>query len=382
VQLEEKPGAVGESSVPFSFRAYRPEDKVRLLDLVELVWDERRRRNHDHLWDWQHARDGLCPEPRHLGRVMERTGEIVGYSGGVPVQFVHRGREFWGTVLLDTFLHPQYRGLGRHLMAHHIATCSLGLGAPIVRAHALWKRVRRRENIVIHRVTKRVLPLDVRPFLRRRGWPAPAAALVQPGWSVGQRLRSAWRSPAAGRSRLGRVLRFPPEMDAFARAVAEGFQFSVLHDAAFLDWRYVSAPVAYEKWLLWEGEALAGYAVYRVTRVNGRPVLLLVEIAAVGEKARHYSLLLAHVAQAARTAGVCDIQTLETGCPVLAETLTRWGFMSRPDEVSVVGTSNVPGTEESVYAGGWGLTAGDAEFEFIFFNQGVDDLKGDRLADG
>jgi hypothetical protein len=125
-----------------------------------------------------------------------------------------------------------------------------------------------------------------------------------------------------------------------------------------------------------------GQVVYRIAQMNGRPVLLLLEMAAIGDPVHHYSLLLAHVLQAARAAHVCDIQTLETGCPVLAATFSRWGFMRRLDEVSVVGTSNIPGTEEAVYEGGWGLTAGDAEFEFIFFNQGVDDLKGDRLADG
>jgi hypothetical protein len=260
-------------------------------------------------------------------------------------------------------------------MARDIAARDLCMGAPILRAHALWKRLRKR-TIVVREVDKRILVLDVRPFLAKRAVPRVLSELAQLGWGLYRRFELGRRSLSGRHLALETVARFPEDVDALGRAFASGFAFSVRRTADFLNWRYAEAPVAYEKCLLRDGGRLVGYAVFRVGTMNGRRLLFLLEAAAVESPRRYYERLLAHVAAAAMRHGVSDVQTLESGCPVFAEALDAWGYRRKREEVPVVGACKVPWAEE-ICGARWWLTAGDGEFEFIFFNQGADELRGD-----
>ena len=50
----------GPDAGAVTFRPYRPSDKETLLAIVGRVWDDRRQRLHEMLWDWQHERDALA----------------------------------------------------------------------------------------------------------------------------------------------------------------------------------------------------------------------------------------------------------------------------------------------------------------------------------
>jgi hypothetical protein len=83
--------------------------------------------------------------------------------------------------------------------------------------------------------------------------------------------------------------------------------------------------------------------------------------------------MLAHVEAEALSCGAGEIQTLDPGCPVLAGEMLRRGFFRRREPHYILGYQAGPAGEGADFTdgGSWYVGLGDADFEFIFFNQGV-----------
>jgi len=358
-----------------AIRTYRPADRARVLAMIDRVWDEERRRSHDLLWDWKHARDTGSWNPGHLSRVIERGGEVVGYAGAIPARFLIDGREVEGAFCLDTLVDPVARGVGVRLLRDQFARGTLLLGAGNPRSRALYERVSGRPRLVVREAHKMALVLDAGAILKRRGLPAPLAAAIGMAHRGVRALRGRRdRGPSAEGFILEPVERFPPEIDAVGLEFACGFRRSALRDRQYLDWRFVDGPVDYRIRLLRDAERrVRGYLVYRPTRISGRPAVLLIEIVAVGERSPAYRAMLAHVEAEAVACGAGEIQTLDPGCPVLATEMRRRGFFRRREPHHILAYLAGPAGEAADFTenGTWYVGLGDADFEFIFFNQGL-----------
>jgi hypothetical protein len=369
------PAGAARGTTAATVRPYSPSDRARVLEIIGRVWDEPRRRTHAFLWDWKHARD------REAGRgresiVVERDGRVMGYAGAIPARFRLGGELVDGAFCIDTFTDPEARGLGKSLMRWQVATGTLILGAGNERARALYARLSG-GRVVLKEGRKMACVIDPAPLLERRRVPAPLAAAARLLNRGARRLLARPRPAPAGFT-LEPCTRFPGEVAALCADFGRRFRHQLVRDADWLNWRFIDCPFGYQIRLLRDHGRLSGYVVYRLARLNGRRVLLLVEMVASGDGRVAHRILLDHVEQAAVAGGACEIETLDPGCPVLRGALRRKGYFRKGEALPIIGrVGGGRATPPDFYDGdAWWLGAGDADFEFIFFNQG----EGDRIA--
>src|SRR4030067_991108 len=358
-------------------RNNRPADKQAVLDLIARVWGLEVRDSYEFFWDWLHARDSICTNDKDIALVIENNGMVCGYSGRVPIRFKAGDSLLKGNYAYATSTDPSIRGegYGARMMKKHIES-DISIGSALSRATQLWKRIAGRE-IVIKPGIKMVKMLDPAPFLQARGVPSVLARVIATVWKLGTVLRM--RVTAIGgkdksnRRILESIQEYPEEINTLCQEFSRDFQYMVERDRDFLNWRFVLCPLGYENWLLRENGKVTGYIVYRFTMMNRRKILLLLEIMAIVEKKKNYRFMLDHLCKEGIRGRASDIQTLENGCPVLKGELKRQGFIQKKDVTPIIGTVNkeiayvhdIWGSEK------WFLGAGDAEFEFTFFKQGI-----------
>ena len=379
VVADQTPPPAGRGS--WIVRDVRPQDREAVLALLERGWDVRRRRDCDFFWDWKHALDRTTTHPGHVAQVLEREGRLLAYAGTLPARFRLDGEMVEGAYCCDLIAGPDDRGSGLRLMKHLLATCAFLFGSSNDRTQVLWERLVGRGTLTVRRARKMVLVLDPGPALRARGVPAVAVAAARAANRV---LRMIHGLTASGGLPDGWTLEnataFPAEIDVLCAEFARRFRFQVARDRAYLDWRFTACPLRYRIVLLRERGTLRGYMVCRVAQLNGRRVLLLVEMIAAGGADRSYGILLHRLMAEAREAGAAEIQTIDTGDPALLRAMRRAGFMRRAQRLSIMAYAG-PGraTPDGLYGpDGWYVGLGDSEFEFTFFRQGADG----QVADG
>ena len=354
-------------------RPCRPEDRDAVLALVARVWGEEQRRLHALLWDWKHARDAGASSPGHLSRVVEKEGRVIGYAGAIPASFLLDGHPVEGAFCLDTLIDPAERGAGVALMRDQFASGMLLVGAGNRRSEMLYERLSGRKRLLVRDARRLSLVLDPQPWLERRGLPRALAAVVAGAWRGALALRRRTAGGRPGGFSIEPAGRFPAEVDAVAATFALRFRRQARRDRDRLDWRFAEAPFDYAIRLLRDRGRLAGYSVHRATRLNGRPVTLLVEMVAIGDAAAGYDALAARVEAEAAAAGSAEIHALDPGDPILVATLGRRGWFRRREPHHLLAYLAGPAGEAADFTdpAAWYLGLGDADFEFIFFNQGA-----------
>jgi hypothetical protein len=352
-------------------RAYRPSDRDRVLEIIGRVWDEARRRTYAFLWDWKHARDAQGG-PGRESLVVERGGRVFGYAGAIPVRFRIGSDLVDGAFGIDTFVDPEARGLGKRLMRRQLAAGALLLGAGNERSRALYSHLSGRDTLKVKEARKMACVLDPAPLLKGRGVPAPLAGIARGLNRLLRRGLAGRAGRAAPGVRLERADRFPAETADLCAGFGRRFRHQVVRDMDYLNWRFADCPFGYEIRLLRDGGRLAGYVVYRLAMLNGRRVMLLVEIVATGKPALYDRIMLDHIEAAAIASGACEIETIDPGCPVLRSVMRRKGYFHKREVLSILaylGDGRVSPPDFRA-RDAWWLGAGDADFEFIFFNQG------------
>jgi hypothetical protein len=271
-------------------------------------------------------------------------------------------------------------------MKHLLATCAFLFGSSNERTQALWERLVGSGSLTVRVARKMVLVLDPGPALRARGVPRPVVAAARAAnavarWILGLAsigVSSGLGAPSGADGSSGPTLEtadtFPAEIDGLCEEFARRFRFQVARDRTYLDWRFTACPFRYRIVLLRDRGTLRGYMVCRPALLNGRRVMLLVEMLAVGRVDRYYKMMLRRLLTEARAAGAAEIQTIDCGDPALRRAQRRVGFLRRAERVSITAHLG-PGraTPEGFYgADGWYVGLGDSEFEFTFFRQGAD----------
>ncbi|HKQ98584.1 MAG TPA: hypothetical protein VJV75_11975, partial [Candidatus Polarisedimenticolia bacterium] len=305
------------------------------------------------------------------------------YAGAIPARFSLDGHVVDGAFCLDTLIDPAERGAGIALMRDQFAGGMLLVGSGNRRSEILYERLSGRKRLLVRDARRLSLLLDPSPWLERHGLPRALGGIAGSLYRGARALRR--RSAALPRGfTIDAADRFPAEVDALSTAFAAGFRRLTRRDRAWLDWRYADAPFRYAIRLLRDGGRLTGYAVHRPTRLNGRPVTLLVEMIAVGDPARAYDALAGRVEAEAAAAGSAEIHTLDPGCPILLAALRRRGWFRRREPHHLLAYLAGPAGEAADFTdpGAWYLGLGDADFEFIFFNQRAPDAEPTATAPG
>ncbi|HXW07233.1 MAG TPA: GNAT family N-acetyltransferase [Vicinamibacterales bacterium] len=338
---------------------YRSDDRRAVEALYRRVFGQDAADASRLRWEWQYTRN-----PNNIGRDPEiwiaREGTaIVGQYATMPVEVSVRGRAVRGSWGMDVMVAPerQRQGLGEVLFRtwDRNVGASLGLGLS-ESSYSLFQKMRWPDLGPI--------PCFVKPLTRR--------ALRRPTWPVGlNRLVSVVTLPVVklvSRTRpLAAEVRVIPKFDdSFTELwdrVAPKFAFAVRRDAAYLNWKYTSAPhVRYSVAALRREDRTSGYAVYRHAHEPRGRVTLLVDFLADPDDAAGFSALLRWVDREARQADSDKIRTFAMHAG-FRRIIRRSGYFQVKSTVQFVAKVNGLDVPADFYqhTDDWHVTLGDSD---------------------
>jgi GNAT superfamily N-acetyltransferase len=338
---------------------YRADDRRAVEALYRRVFGNDAADASRLRWDWQYRRN-----PNNAGGEPEiwiaREGTtIVGQYATMPVRLAVKGREVNGSWGMDVMVAPerQRQGLGEVLFRtwDRNVGASLGLGLSEA-SYRLFQKLRWPD---VGPVPCFVKPLTRRAFRNPR-FPVPINRLISavtlPIVLVVSRTRPL-------RAEVKPIPRFDDSFTALWETLAPKFDVSVRRDAAYLNWKFASAPhVRYSiAALLREGKA-AGYAVYRHLYESRGRVTLLVDFLADPDEPSDFATLLRWIDREARQADSDKIRTFATHA-AFRRVLRRSGYFQVKSTVEFVIKINGVDVPRGFYdnTDAWHVTLGDSD---------------------
>jgi predicted N-acetyltransferase YhbS len=338
---------------------YRPDDRRAVDGLYRRVFGHDAAEASRLRWEWQYRRNPN--NPRHEPEIwIAREGPaIVGQYATMPVRVSLGGREVQGSWGMDVMVAPerQRQGLGEVLFRtwDRNVGASLGLGLSDS-SYRLFQKLRWPD---VGPVPCLVKPLT-RRALRRPNWPVPinrlVSALTLPIVLIVARTR-----PLRAEVRL--IHRFDDSFTELWEQVAPKFPFAIRRDAAYLNWKYVSAPhVRYAIVALRRDDRHVGYAVYRHLHEPRGRVTLLVDFLTDPDDEDGFSTLLRWIDREARQADSDKIRTFAMHAG-FRRMLRRAGYFQVRSTMEFVAKVNGVDVPPSFYeeTDAWHVTLGDSD---------------------
>ncbi len=338
---------------------YRAEDRRVVDALYRRVFGHDAAEASRLRWDWQYPRNPNNPRGEPEIWIAREGPAIVGQYATMPVQVSVGGRPVRGSWGMDVMVAPerQRQGLGEVLFRtwDRNVGASLGLGLS-ESSHRLFNKLRWPDV--------GPLPYLVKPLTRR--------ALRIPTWPVGvNRLISAVTLPIVkivARTRpLGAevrlIQRFDDSFTGLWESLAPKFDFAVRRDAAYLNWKFVSAPhVRYVIASLRRDDRNVGYAVYRHFGEPRGRVTSLVDFLADPDDDAGLATLLGWIDREARQADSDKIRTFAMHAG-FRRVLKRAGYFQVKSTVQFVVKVNGIDVPPSFYedTDRWHVTLGDSD---------------------
>lgn len=338
---------------------YRPDDRRAVESLYRRVFGHDAAEASRHRWEWQYRHNPNNPRQDPEIWVAREGPAIVGQYATMPVRLTVKNQEVQGSWGMDVMVAPerQRQGLGESLFRtwDRNVGASLGLG-PSEASHRLFQKLNWPN---VGPVPCFVKPLT-RRALRRPSWPEPLNRLVSAVTLPFIRIIARTR-PLRAEVRL--IQRFDDSFTALWEELAPKFDFAVRRDAAYLNWKYASAPhVRYSIAALRRDEQHRGYAVYRhVHEPRGR-VTLLVDFLADPDDEDGITTLLHWVDREARQADSDKIRTYAMHAG-FRRILKRSGYFQVKSSMEFVAKVNGVDVDPSFYdnTDNWHVTLGDSD---------------------
>jgi GNAT superfamily N-acetyltransferase len=338
---------------------YRAEDRRVVDALYRRVFGHDAAEASRLRWDWQYLRNPNNPRGEPEIWIAREGPAIVGQYATMPVQVTVGGRQVRGSWGMDVMVAPerQRQGLGEVLFRtwDRNVGASLGLGLS-ESSYRLFHKLRWPDV--------GPLPCLVKPLTRR--------ALRIPTWPVSvNRLVSAVTLPIVkivARTRpLGAevrlIQRFDDSFTELWESLAPKFDFAVRRDAAYLNWKFVSAPhIRYVIAALRRNDRNVGYAVYRHFGEPRGRVTVLVDFLADPDDAAGLGTLLGWIDREARQADSDKIRTFAMHAG-FRRVLKRAGYFQVKSTVQFVVKVNDVDVAPSFYedTDRWHVTLGDSD---------------------
>lgn len=310
-------------------------------------------------WDWQYRRNPNNPGGEPEIWIAREGPAIIGQYATMPVRLSIAGSEIPASWGMDVMVAPerQRQGLGEVLFRtwdRHVGA-SLGLGLS-ESSYRLFQKLRWPDV--------GPLPCFVKPLtrraLRRPTWPVAANRLVSavtlPIVKIVARSR-----PLAADVRL--IQRFDDSFTELWERLSPRFDFAVRRDAAYLNWKYVSAPhVRYAIAALRRDDRNAGYAVYRHLHEPRGRVTLLADFLTDPDDQEGFATLLGWVDREAQRADSDKIRTFAMHAG-FRRVLRRSGYFQVKSTVQFVSKINGIDVQPSFYENTdrWHVTLGDSD---------------------
>ncbi len=252
---------------------YKPEDKRLVEALYRRVFGSDAADASRLRWEWQYRRNPNNPGGEPEIWIAREGPAIVGQYATMPVKLAVKGREVKGSWGMDVMVAPerQRRGLGEVLFRtwDRNVGASLGLGL----SDASYRLFQKLKWPDVGPVPCLVKPLSRRAFRHPR-WPAAVNRLISAlTWPVV--LVVARSRPLRAEVRV--IQRFDDSFTALWERLEPKFDVAVRRDAAYLNWKFATAPhVRYLMAALVREGQPSGYVVYRhVHEPRGRVTLLV-----------------------------------------------------------------------------------------------------------
>ena len=338
---------------------YRPDDRRAVDALYRRVFGNDAAEASRLRWEWQYRRNPNNPGGEPEIWIAREGPAIVGQYATMPVQVSIGGREVRGSWGMDVMVAPerQRQGLGEVLFRtwDRNVGASLGLGLSDS-SYRLFQKLRWPDV--------GPLPCFVKPLtrraLRRPNWPVAVNRLVSAVTLPIIKLVARTR-PLAAEVRM--LQRFDDSFTELWDQLAPQFDLAVRRDAAYLNWKYVSAPhVRYSIAALRRNDRNVGYAVYRHLHEPRGRVTLLVDFLTAPDDQAGFDTLLRWVDREARAADSDKIRTfaLHAG---FRRILRRAGYFQVKSTVQFVTKVNGVDVTDSFYENTdrWHVTLGDSD---------------------
>jgi hypothetical protein len=338
---------------------FRPEDRRAVEALYRRVFGTDAAESSRLRWDWQYRRNPNNPGQDPEIWIAREGPAIVGQYATMPVRLAVRGAEVQGSWGMDVMVAPerQRQGLGEVLFRtwdRHVGA-SLGLGLSESSSRLFQKL--RWPNVG-------PVPCFVKPLTRR--------AVRRPEWPLAvNRLVSAVTLPLVKivarnrplRAEVRLLQRFDDSFTALWESMASRFGLAVRRDAAYLNWKYTSAPhVRYSIAALRREDRNVGYAVYRhLYEPRGR-VTLLVDFLTDPDDEDGFTTLLGWVDREARRADSDKIRTFAMHA-AFRRLLKKSGYFQVKSTMEFVVKVNALDVPPGFYedTGTWHVTLGDSD---------------------
>jgi len=338
---------------------YRPDDRRAVEALYRRVFGNDAAEASRHRWDWQYTRNPNNPGHEPEIWIAREGPALVGQYATMPVKLSLKGAEVRGSWGMDVMVAPerQRQGLGEVLFRtwDRNVGASLGLGL----SDSSYRLFQKLNWPDVGPVPCLVKPLTRRAF-RRPNWPVPinrlVSALTLPIVLIVARTR-----PLRAEVRL--IQRFDDSITELWDALAPKFDLAVRRDAAYLNWKYVSAPhVRYSIAVLRRDDRNIGYAVYRHLHEPRGRVTLIVDFLADPDDEEALPTLLHWIDREARQADSDKIRVfaMHDG---FRRVLRRCGYFQVKSTMEFVVKINGIEVDPSFYENTdtWHITLGDSD---------------------
>jgi len=310
-------------------------------------------------WDWQYLRNPNNPRGEPEIWIAREGPAIVGQYATMPVQVTVSGQQVRGSWGMDVMVAPerQRQGLGEILFRtwDRNVGASLGLGLS-ESSYRLFNKLRWPDV--------GPLPCLVKPLTRRAfripTWPVSVnrivSAVTLPIVKIVARTR-----PLGAEVRL--IQRFDDSFTQLWDSLANKFDFAVRRDAAYLNWKFVTAPhVRYVIAALRRDDRNVGYAVYRHFGEPRGRVTSLVDFLVDPDDQAGLRTLLGWVDREAQQADSDKIRTFAMHAG-FRRVLRRSGYFQVKSSIQFVVKVNGINVSPSFYENTdrWHVTLGDSD---------------------
>ena len=259
-----------------TFREARPDDLPHVERLLSVAFDGRWPGFPIRVTPLEHLQWKLGA-PRHIPAgvsVMEVDGRIAGFEGMVGRDVWLRGRRRPGWMSVDSSVHPEFQGQGlsrAHLRwyldrwANAEQPIALDAGSTHPRFFrssgpgADRPRVANKIEVLTRPTNGAALR---RRLLRDRSWRSVLRVARLEARALRARIRTRRAGPQSRPLTVRSVDHFDDRADALWERARTQFDYAVVRDREYLDWRYCDprgGPVSVR--VAEEGDALVGYAV-------------------------------------------------------------------------------------------------------------------------
>jgi GNAT superfamily N-acetyltransferase len=338
---------------------YRAEDRRVVDALYRRVFGHDAAEASRLRWDWQYLRNPNNPRREPEIWIAREGPAIVGQYATMPVQVTVTGQQVRGSWGMDVMVAPerQRQGLGEILFRtwDRNVGASLGLGLSEA-SYRLFNKLRWPDV--------GPLPCLVKPLTRRAfripTWPVSVNRLVSavtlPIVKIVARTR-----PLGAEVRL--IQRFDDSFTQLWDSLANKFDFAVRRDAAYLNWKFVSAPhVRYVIAALRRDDRNVGYAVYRHFGEPRGRVTSLVDFLVDPDDQAGLRTLLGWVDREAQQADSDKIRTFAMHAG-FRRVLRRSGYFQVKSSIQFVVKVNGINVPPSFYddTDRWHVTLGDSD---------------------